>query len=162
MNEEEYIKRSLVNVSEEIVSSIDAVIASNMGTGSYVALFAAFNFDNYPDIGYRWNEFVLHSMIEGYSKKYRIVEPRMRDRRYKRGIIIGRDNPCTTFEDLVAFQMKADNQLAIPQDQFAGCLIQKGLLLTGNIPQELYEGDRVRLENGYFLIQEAKDGRQLF
>lgn len=152
LNEEEYIKKSLVNVSEETVSSMDAVIASNMGTGSYVALFAAFNFDNYPDIGYRWNEFVLHSMIEGYSKKYRIIEPRMRDRRYKRGIIVGRDNPCTSFEELVAFQMKADNQLAIPQDQFAGCLIQKGLLLTGNIPQELYEGDRVRLENGYFLI----------
>lgn len=152
LNEEEYIKKSLVNVSEETVSSMDAVIASNMGTGSYVALFAAFNFDNYPDIGYRWNEFVLHSMIEGYSKKYRIVEPRMRDRRYKRGIIIERVNPCASFEDLVAAQMKADNCTMIPQDQFAGYLVQKGLLLTGNVPQELYEGDGVRLENGYFIV----------
>ena len=152
MNEEEYVKKSLINISEETVSSMDAVVASNMGTGSYVALFAAFNFDNYPDIGYRWNEFVLHSIIEGYSKKYKIIEPRMRDRRYKRGIIIGRDNPCVSFEELVAAQMKADNFTVIPQDQFAGYLIQKGLLLTGNVPQEMYEGDGVRLENGYFIV----------
>lgn len=152
LNEEEYIKKSLVNVSEETVDAMDSVIAANMGTGIYVALFAAFNFDNYPDIGYRWNEFVLHSMIVGYSKKYRIVEPRMRDRRYKRGIIIARDNPCTSFEELVVSQMKVDNYPVIPQDQFAGYLLQKGLLLTGNVPQELYEGDGVRLENGYFLI----------
>ena len=76
----------------------------------------------------------------------------MRDRRYKRGIIIGRDNPCASFEELVATKMKADNYAVIPQDQFAGYLIQKGLLLTGNIPQELYEGDGVRLEDGYFLV----------
>jgi hypothetical protein len=152
LNEEEYVKKSLINISEETVSSMDAVVASNMGTGSYVALFAAFNFDNYPDIGYRWNEFVLHSMIEGYSKKYKIIEPRMRDRRYKRGIIIDRDNPCMSFEELVAAQMKADNYTVIPQDQFAGYLIQKGLLLTGNVPQEMYEGDGVRLENGYIIV----------
>lgn len=152
LNEEEYVKKSLINISEETVSSMDAVVASNMGTGSYVALFAAFNFDNYPDIGYRWNEFVLHSIIEGYSKKYKIIEPRMRDRRYKRGIIIDRDSPCVSFEELVTAQMKADNYTVIPQDQFAEYLIQKGLLLTGNVPQEMYEGDGVRLENGYFIV----------
>ena len=152
LNENKYLKKIKLVLSEETLNLIDKAILENMGASEYVALYAAFNFDNYPNIGYQWNEFVLNSVIKHYSLNYKILEPRMTDRRYKRGIIVKKTNTCSTYEELVIEQMKIDRITSIHQKEFSTYLRNKGLLLTENIPQELYNGEGLRLEEDRFVF----------
>ena len=152
LNENEYIKKMKLSLSEDVLALIDDAITGNMGESEYVALFAAFNFNTYPNIGYPWNEFILHSVINHYSLNYKILEPRTTDRRYKRGIIVKKTNPCSTYEELVIEQMKLDGITSIHQKEFATYLRNKSLLLTENIPQELYNGEGLRLEEDKFVF----------
>ena len=152
LNENEYLKKSKLFLSEETMRLIDKAILKNMGGYGYVALFAAFNFNIYPNIGYQWNEFILNSIINHFGLNYKILEPRTTDRRYKRGIIVKKNNPSSTYEELVIEQMKLDRIASIHQKDFAQYLRNKGLLLTENIPQELYNDEGLRLEDDKFVF----------
>ena len=83
---------------------------------------------------------------------FRLLEPKVKDRRYKKGIIVSIDNPCQSYEDFVIAQMKADGITSIDKDAFSGYLRRKGLVLTATIPLELYDGDGLRLEGNHFIF----------
>ena len=62
----------------------------------------------------------------------------MRDRRYKRGIIVKADNACSTYEELVISVLLNDGFEPTPLDLFDDYLRDAGLLLN-NVPQEILE-----------------------
>ena len=132
---------------ERIGHELDLLTREN----GYYGIFAVFSFDRFPEVGYEWNEHLLQSIIESYPIGYKILEPKMRDRRYRRGIIVPDENTCMSYEDFVISQMRKDGISRIEKDEFCGYLRRKGLVLTANIPIELYEGDGVRLEGNYFV-----------
>lgn len=153
LNDEEYLKKECLHLSEDTLNDIRQTIALHMQETSYTALFAAFNYNYYPDIGYKWNEFLLQSIITAYNIGYKIIEPKTKDRRTLRGIIVPVSSPFNSYEELVIYQMKKDGMQKIPQDSFTAYLQSNGLLLTYNIPQELYSGDGVRLERDFFICE---------
>ena len=71
----------------------------------------------------------------------------MRDRRYKRGIIVKNDNPCDTYEELVVSVMIADDFEETPLDLFDDYLRALGLLLN-NVPQEILESSSLIIRDG--------------
>lgn len=95
---------------------------------------------------------MLQSIIENYDLGFRVLDPKTKDRRYKKGIIVFTDNPYRTYEAFVIAQMKKDGLSFIEKDAFSGYLKRKGLVLTATIPVELYEGDGLRLEGNNFVF----------
>ena len=138
-----------------VQTSIDSIrhqLKKLVGDSGYYGIFAIFNYDGFPLIDYEWNEHLLQSIIENYDLGFKLLEPTVKDRRYKKGIIVPQDNPCQSFEDFVIAQMKIDGITSIAKNAFSGYLRRKGLVLTATIPIELYDGDGLRLEGNNFVF----------
>lgn len=149
----EYVLRSDFRIDEETLSNIARVVSDLLSASGYYGIFSIYNYDLFPPAPYEWNEFLLQTVLEVYELGFTIIEPNTKDRRYKRGIIVPDSCSCRSFEELVIDQMKADHIHSVPEDEFSSYLRRKGLVLTSNIPQELFDGDGVRLENGAFVYE---------
>lgn len=147
---DEYIKKTLFKLTGGDIEQISNTIKNNLNSYGYVAFFAAFTVNTYPAIEYSWNEFLLHSVITEYLPQYRIIEPQIKDRRYKRGIIVVSDNPCNTYEELVISVLESNGLKTIQKNKLEIFLCTHGLLLTGNIPIELNDGNRLVLKDNYY------------
>ena len=148
----EYILRSEFYIDESALKQIKQVVSSLLTSSGYYGIFGIYNYDAFPTVQFEWNEFLLQTIIEKYGLGVKILEPNTRDRRYKRGILVDKDCSCNSFEELVVEQLKADSISMIAEEEFSNYSRRKGLVLTTNIPQELYDGDGVRLENGNFIF----------
>lgn len=149
----EYVLRSDFRIDEETLSKIARVVSDLMSASGYYGIFSIYNYDQFPPAPYEWNEFLLQTVLEVYALGFTILEPNTKDRRYKRGIIVPDSCSCRSFEELVIDQMKADHIHSVPEDEFSSYLRRKGLVLTSNIPQELFDGEGVRLEKGAFVYE---------
>lgn len=147
----EYILRSDLKLDDDTLDKTKQVVSDLLASSGYYGIFGIYNYDSFPTGPYDWNEFFLQTVLEEYGLGFKILEPNTKDRRYKRGIIVPDSCPCSSFEDFVVEQLKADHIRAIPEEDFSSYLRRKGLVLTTTIPQELYDGDGVRLENGVFV-----------
>lgn len=147
-----YIHKSLFSIAPDAIDSIRHQLERLVGDSGYYGIFAIFNYDGFPLIDYEWNEHLLQSIIENYDLGFKLLEPTVKDRRYKKGIIVPQGNPCQSFEDFVIAQMKIDGITSIAKDAFSGYLRRKGLVLTATIPIELYDGDGLRLEGNNFVF----------
>lgn len=153
VNLNRYIHRSTFKIAPDTLDVVKAELIDLTDDSGYYGIFAIFNYGRFPAFEYEWNEFLLQSIIENYDTGFRVLEPKMKDRRYKRGIIVPKDNPCSTYEEFVIAQMRKDGVHAIEKDAFSGYLRRKGLVLTAAIPIELYEDDGLRLEGNYFVFE---------
>ena len=149
----EYIRKSDFRISEEDLSIIKDVLSDLLASSGYYGIFAIYNYEPFPPLDFDWNEFLLQTVLEKYDLGFKILEPNLKDRRYKRGIIVPATCSCNSYEEFVIEQLKADHIQAMPEDEFSSYLRRKGLVLTATIPQELYDGDGVRLENGLFVYE---------
>jgi hypothetical protein len=147
LNENDYLAKDKFVISAEQIADIEKAIVDSMNGEEYIALFATFAHGNYPSIGYEWNEFILDSIVRNYIPTLKIIEPLMRDRRYKRGILVKASNDNTTYEDLVISIMIDDEFKPTPLDLFDDYLRNAGLLLN-NIPQEILESSHLIIKDG--------------
>ena len=147
----EYVLKSSFQIDDASLALIAHVVSDLVSASGYYGIFAVYNYDRFPSVPYEWNEFLLQTILEEYDLGFKVLEPNTKDRRYKRGIIVPDSCSCSSFEEFVIEQLKADSIQAIPEDEFSSYLRRKGLVLTTNIPQELFDGDGVRLEKGVFV-----------
>ena len=150
---DEYILREDFQISTDALNRIKMVLAGLTAASGYYGLLAIFSYDSFPLLRCDWNEFLLQTILEEYDLGFKILEPNTKDRRYKKGIIVPNTCPCSSFEELVIQQLKKDHIQTIPEDEFSSYLRRKGLVLTATVPLELYDGDRIRLENGVFIYE---------
>lgn len=146
LNENDYLAKERFSLEEEQISAIENAVLNSMNGEEYIALFATFANGDYPSIGYEWNEFILDSIIHTYIPSLKIIEPIMRDRRYKRGIIVKSDNACSTYEELVISVLLNDSFEPTPLDLFDDYLRGAGLLLN-NVPQEILESSSLIIKD---------------
>jgi hypothetical protein len=146
LNENDYLVKDKFAIDSTQLHDIESAVFESMNGEDYVALFATFANGRYPSIGYPWNEFILDSIIRNYIPSIKILEPIMKDRRYKRGILVNATNECTTYEELVISTMIDDGFESTPLDLFDDYLRSLGLLLN-NIPQEI-------LESSYLIVKD--------
>lgn len=153
LNENEYLVKDKFIIDEAQIKEIEQAIFDSMNGEEYVALFATFASGNYPSIGYPWNEFILDSIIRNYIPSIKIIEPIMKDRRYKRGILVKANNECSTYEELVISTMIDDGFEPTPLDLFDDYLRNLGLLLN-NIPQEILESAHLQIKDNIVRFSE--------
>jgi hypothetical protein len=146
LNETEYLAKERFSLAEEQIAAVYKAVLDSMNGEEYIALFATFANGNYPSIGYEWNEFILDSIIRNFIPSLKIIEPLMRDRRYKRGIIVEANNKCSTYEELVIRVLRKDGFESTPLDLFDDYLKNAGLLLN-NVPQEILESSSLIIKD---------------
>lgn len=109
-------------------------------------------FDELPDVGYSWNVFLLRSIIEKYMSSFRIVEPKAKDRRYERGIVVDSISDMFDYIDVVVHTIKCNGTNEISESNLLSLLVLNDLSYK-IIPQELYvDNERLLYKDGLFTV----------
>lgn len=76
-----YIHRSLFSVTPDAIEATRHQLENLVHDSGYYGIFAIFSYDGFPAIDYEWNEHLLQSIIENYDMGFRLLEPKVKDRR---------------------------------------------------------------------------------
>lgn len=104
------IMKEMVRVSNVLFVSKDKVhfdteaidnVLETMCLGDYTALKEINLFLSFPDIGYKWNGFVLESYLRSYSKKFKLFQLSISNDDYN-GIMVKTSSKFTNYDDVAA------------------------------------------------------------
>ncbi|MHC1717218.1 MAG: sigma factor-like helix-turn-helix DNA-binding protein [Acidaminococcaceae bacterium] len=151
ISQDDYVLFDSVSFSDAFLQETRKQIAYFVGTSGYCAINNIFSFNSFPEGSFKWNGFLLESIIEKCAIGFKMLQPQVRDRRYQRGIIVSNDSPQSTFEDLVLYLMKSDGVKVLNEVELQVYLKNKGLILN-QLPQELYECSKLSYKNGQFTL----------
>ena len=145
-----YVLDWLDLVPNKVVEKIEEVVIDNMQDN----IFPIINFEDWeklPDIGYKWNSFLLHSLIEKMGKKLKVVGTKITDRRYERGIIVFADSGIKEYADVISFLFVKKEIHEISESQMLLFLTINGLTYK-TIPRELYHSESFEYRSEKFFI----------
>ena len=117
----------------------------------YVSLISFDDWDEFPILSVEWNTFLLHSIVDRYLEHFKIIETKMRDRRYERGIIIDGESTAENYADFIAAYLRAKGYEEITEDKMFSVLLINNLTYK-LIPKELYTSDRFTYADGVFRL----------
>ena len=153
VSENDYVRKNYFGISQSLISSFSELLQELVNKSGYFAFSSIFDYEPFPKCSYKWNGFLLESLITEYDTGYRIISPQIRDRRYQRGIIVPNDSPYDTFEDLVIGALISDGISSISETELLKYLKMRGLIITSTLPQELYESPKMPFKNEAFIIK---------
>lgn len=151
ISQDEYVKKELVSFESHTIENIKETIDSKINEIGYLSLIGLDDFEDFVDIEYEWNTFLLASIVEKYDIGFKIVQPQTRDRRYQKGIIIKNDFPIDTYDGIVAETMKYHGIESLRENQFLSFLILNHLT-TKATPKELQLSDVIKYENEIYSV----------
>lgn len=154
ISENDYVRKKYFGVSESLIGSISDILLGFVSKSGYFAFNSIFDYESFPKCSYKWNGFLLESLITEYDTGFRIISPQIRDRRYQRGIIVPSDSPFDTFEDLVVGNLLSEGIPALTETELSKYLRMCGLIVTSAIPQELYECTKLPFKNEVFTVKQ--------
>lgn len=153
ISENDYVHKDYFSVSKELIESLAALLQELVCKSGYFAISSIFDYELFPKCSYKWNGFLLESLITEYNTGFRIIYPQIQDRRCQKGIIVPNDSPYNTFEELVIGILKSDNISNLSEIQLLKYLKLRGLIVTNTIPQELYKNPKIQFKNEVFTIK---------
>ena len=153
VSENDYVRKNYFGISQSLINSLSDLLHGFVNKSGYFAFSSIFDYESFPKCAYKWNGFLLESLITEYNTGFRIISPQIRDRRYQRGIIIPNDSPFDTFEDLVLGTLISDGISSLSETELLKYLKMRGLIITSAIPQELYECSKMPFKNEVFTIK---------
>ena len=110
---------------------------------------------SHSNFSYKWNGFLLESLMVEYDTGFRVVSPQILDRRIQKGIIVPNDSPYGTFEELVIGNLLSDGMSTLTETEFLEYLRMRELIVTNTIPQELYECPKLRFKDEIFTLSDT-------
>jgi len=153
ISENDYVRKNYFGVSLSLINSLSELLRELVSKSGYFAFSSIFNYDAFPKCSYKWNGFLLESLITEYDTGYRIISPQIRDRRYQRGIIVPNNSSYHTFEDLVIGIIISDGISSLSETELLKYLKMRGLIITSAIPQELYECPKMPFKSEVFTVK---------
>lgn len=151
ISEDDYVHRDTFSVTDDFLNETIKRIGGLVEDSGYFGLSSIFNFDTFPDGPYNWNGFLLESLVDEYETGFKIIAPQVRDRRYQRGIIVRENASEMAFEDLVVNLLQKDGITKLTELDLIKFIKNKGLI-TGIVPQELYECSALPFKNEFFTV----------
>lgn len=151
ISQDEYIKKDIITFEASIINSIKQTIFSKMNEIGYLSLIGFDDFEDFAEVGYEWNTFLLASIVDNYDTGFKIVQPQTRDRRYQKGIIIKNDFTADTYDKIVAETMRCRGIESLRENQFLSFLILNHLT-TKATPRELQLSEIIKYENETYSI----------
>ena len=106
--------------------------------------------DEFPDIEYQWNEFLLETIIQKLFDDIVIIHPAIRDRRYQKGIAVLKEKGIDCYSQVVAYKMEQCGIDAMPESQFLSFLVVQNLTKK-MIPNELSNSDYIKKDGEFYI-----------
>jgi hypothetical protein len=153
VSESDYVRRKYFGISQSLIDSISQVLKEFINDSGYFAFNSIFNYEAFPKCSYKWNGFLLETLITEFDTGYRIISPQIRDRRYQRGIIVANESLVDSFEDLVVKNLLSDGISTLSETELLKYLKMHGLISTNSIPQEMYECPDLLFKNEVFTVR---------
>ncbi len=153
VSENDYVRKNYFGMSQSLINSISDMLRGFVSKSGYFAFSSIFDYGSFPKCSYKWNGFLLESLITEYDTGFCIISPQIRDRRYQRGIIVPNDSTFDTFEDLVIGTLLSDGISTLTETELLKYLRMRGLIVTSTIPQELYECPKLPFRNEVFMVR---------
>lgn len=150
VSSDRYIIKENFELSQNITQKIELVLVQNMKSDILPIMNFA-SWDDLPNIGFEWNQFLLHSIISSMGNNLTIIETRTNDRRFERGIIVNRNSNFKEYSEIVAYILKENNMTEVSENIMISFLIINGLTYKA-IPKELYNSDKIKYMDGKFII----------
>lgn len=145
-----FVREKVINISDDNLDLIRKIIESNLKDG--VCPIASFkDWESLPNIGYEWNVFLLKDIVSKYIDTLHIVEQRIIDRRYEKGIIVGNELSIHDFVDAIIYMMKDRGVYEMSEDCMYKFLKDSGVIIK-MIPKELYMSEKLQFKNETFFI----------
>ena len=98
-----------------------------------------------------WNEFLLCSYVQNFSRKFKLIEPLSKDRRFTKSIIVSKDSEINDYETLIKQFLENKNISKISEDDLMQLLVMNDFIYK-SIPKELYKSEVITYKNGYFIL----------
>lgn len=152
INDDMYIKRDGFDISEDAVNEIRQVLRRKMSKG-YLSLINFDDWEDFPDVPYEWNVFLLRTIVNIRMSDLRIVEIKTKDRRYERGIVIEANSDIIDYTDLIISFLKNMGMKEVSENNMLTLLVMNNLTYK-MIPKELYISDKLKYINEKFLLPE--------
>ena len=152
INDDMYIKRDAFDISEDAVNEIRQVLRRKMSKG-YLSLINFDDWEDFPDVPYEWNVFLLRTIVNIRMSDLRIVEIKTKDRRYERGIVIEANSDIIDYTDLIISFLKNMGMKEVSENNMFTLLVMNNLTYK-MIPKELYVSDKLKYINEKFLLPE--------
>lgn len=147
-----YIKRDAFDISDDVVVKIQQVLNRKMLKG-YISLINFDEWEDFPEIPYEWNVFLMRTIVDLRISDLRIVEIKTKDRRYERGIIIKSEADIVDYTDLVISFLKNMGIKEVSESNMLTLLVMNNLTYK-MIPKEVYVSDKLKYINEKFVILE--------
>lgn len=116
-----FVRNDKINFDAD---AIDQVL-DDLCPGNYIALKDISIFLSFPDVGYKWNEFLLESYLREFSKQFKLIQNSFSmDGCY--GAMVRNSSNLKTFEDIVTDMLAHRNDW---NDEASAleCLVNSGL-----------------------------------
>lgn len=151
ISQNEYIKNELFYVSATDLETIQASIQCSLSETGKLSLLNFDDYESFPNLTYKWNNFLLSTVVEVYKLGFKIIQPKTKDRRYQKGIIVHEDRVENSLAELVVEELLYHEILSLPENQFLSFLTVNEFTHKV-IPKELYESEIIRFSEGVFSI----------
>ena len=159
VDEKRFIKNSLLETitalnTQAFIPSINIAIEKELNTYSFVGLYSITDYSKFPPLNneYRWNAFLLETILNRLDGPYIVIYPFRRDGNYSTGVVTQRDK-YTSFLNLAEFIISQSSIRSFADcDDLNGFLSDNGLRY-GLTENEIAESKTLVLEkNGSITV----------
>ncbi len=102
------VRKHKLNINQDVINKTEEATSLLVNDMGFVSLRKIINFLNYPEIGVKWTQTLLESIICEYSSKFKVIDLDYRDYRYVFGIIIYKRCGINTYEELLRYALKTE------------------------------------------------------
>ena len=118
----------------------------------YVPATKFMNCGDYTPSGIEINEFSIEEFVKNENLGWKVISPKMKDRRYQKSVFVHEGCKIKEFDELVAAVLKEKKYKNISENDLLTFLQVNGFAIK-YVPKELFNSDYFRVtEDGFEVI----------
>lgn len=151
VSEDVYIRSEEFCIDDQALKTVEAYLSSQIATSDYLSMIGFNDFEAFPSIPYKWNSFLLVSIIKKYGLGAKLISPVIKDRRYNKEIVVAKNSDYHNLDDIVFTLLVKNNITIIDESNLLSFLVINHLVVK-IIPKELYDSNKLNYADGYFRL----------
>lgn len=152
IEKEVYILKEDFNIEEDTLEMIKTKILDIISNNGYVALRAIKDYSDFPNVGYEWNSYLLRDILNNYISEVKELKRKFYDKRYSSPIIVEKDVEMSQLLDLIIIKIREEFN-GVVKESVLEQYLQDKCFVYDKIPYELYESDRISVEEGLISLK---------
>lgn len=150
ISSDEYMLRTQIDISEA-----DCVYLKNTLNEIpewYVPASKFMNCGDFTPSGIEINEFSIEEIVKNKGLGWRVISPKVRDRRYQKNVLVKEDCKIKEFDELIATVLKENGYKTISENALLVFMQVNGFAMK-YLPKELFNSDYFKVtENGFEIV----------